>query len=302
LHEPGAWGHAPVLRDEVVDLLAPRPGSVVLDGTLGRGGHAEAFLQAGAQVLGLDRDPDALAACSARLSAWTGGGALTLHHATFDRAADILAGRRVDGAFLDLGVSSPQLDTPARGFSFRADGPLDMRMDPTHGETAAELLDRLDETGLADLLWRYGEERQSRRIARMVVAARPLRSTGALATLCARALPQERRIHPATRTFQALRIAVNDELGQLERALQVLPECLAPGGRLAILSFHSLEDRMVKQRFRTLAGEDGPRDLRGRPLVPPRHRLVERRARKGEELDPNPRARSARLRVLERLP
>lgn len=302
MHEPGAWGHAPVLRDEVVDLLAPRPGILVLDGTLGRGGHTELFLEAGARVIGLDRDPDALAACRARLGTWVDSGALELHHATFDSAAEVVAGRPLDGAFLDLGVSSPQLDTPGRGFSFRHDGPLDMRMDPTRGESAAELLDRLDETGIADVLWRYGEERMSRRVARMIVDARPLRSTGALATICARALPHERRIHPATRTFQALRIAVNDELGQLERALERLPECLAPGGRLAILSFHSLEDRMVKQRFRSLAGEDGPRDLHGHPLVPPRHRLVERRARKGEDLDPNPRARSARLRVLERLP
>ena len=310
MHEAGAWGHAPVLRDEVLDLLAVEAytsslqvgAPLVLDGTFGRGGHTEALLLAGAQVIALDRDPEALDAGRARLGAWIEAGALELHHACFADAPTVLAERRVQGIFLDLGVSSPQLDTPERGFSFRADGPLDMRMDPTSGESAAELIQRLEEGALADVIYQYGEERQSRRVARAIKAAGPLTTTGALAALVARVLPHDKRIHPATRTFQALRIAVNDELGQLERALADLPGCLVPGGRFAVISFHSLEDRLVKQAFRARAGIDAPRDLRGNPMVPPDFRLVERRARTGKDLDPNPRARSARLRALERLP
>ncbi len=310
MHDAGAWGHAPVLRDEVLDLLAVEAYTsslqggtpLVLDGTFGRGGHTEALLQAGAQVIALDRDPEALDAGRARLGAWIEAGALELHHACFADAPTVLAERRAQGIFLDLGVSSPQLDTPARGFSFRADGPLDMRMDPTSGESAAELIQRLEEGALADVIYQYGEERQSRRVARAIKAAGPLTTTGALAALVARVLPHDKRIHPATRTFQALRIAVNDELGQLERALAELPGCLVPGGRFAVISFHSLEDRLVKQAFRARAGIDAPRDLRGNPMVPPDFRLVERRARTGKDLDPNPRARSARLRALERLP
>ena len=177
-----------------------------------------------------------------------------------------------------------------------------MRMDTSTGITAAELLEQLDEEELADVLYTLGEERQSRRVARAIKAALPLTTTTALAELVARVLPHERRIHPATRTFQALRIAVNRELEELDEALAALPKRLAAGGRIAVISFHSLEDRRVKQTFRTLAGEGAPVDLRGQPLVTPDYRLVERRARKGEDLDPNPRARSARLRSLERLP
>ncbi len=295
--DSGAWGHVPVLLEDVLDVLEPRPGMLVVDGTLGRAGHASAMLRRGATLIGLDRDPEAIAAARARLGEGT-----ELHHRPFSAISEVLSARRAHGVLLDLGVSSPQLDVAARGFSFRMSGPLDMRMDPTCGETAAELIARLDEGSLADLLWRYGEERQSRRVARAIRAALPLTTTTALAELVARVLPHERRIHPATRTFQALRIAVNDELGELERALATIPEALAPGGRLAVISFHSLEDRMVKASFRARAGEGAPVDLRGQPLVAPGYRLLERRARKGEDLDPNPRARSARLRVLERLP
>jgi 16S rRNA (cytosine1402-N4)-methyltransferase len=297
VHEPGEWGHAPVLLEDVLDVLAPRPGTVVVDGTLGRGGHAAALVQRGVHLVGLDRDPDALVAARARL-----GPDAELHHAAFSSIPDVLAGRLADGVLLDLGVSSPQLDRPERGFSFRHDGPLDMRMDPTRGLTAAEWLDAVDEAGLVDVLFRFGEERHARRIARAVFAARPLRTTRQLAEVVASVVRADGRIHPATRTFQALRIAVNGELDELDAALARVPACLAPGGRFAVISFHSLEDRAVKQAFRRLSGEGAPVDLRGRPLTPPSFRLVERRPRKGEDRDPNPRARSARLRVLERLP
>ncbi len=297
MHEPGRWGHQPVLLDAVLDVFGDVRGKTIADGTLGRAGHALALQERGAVLVGCDRDMEAIAAARERL-----GPGAELHHAPFSRLADILGDRRVDGILLDLGVSSPQLDVAARGFSFRANGPLDMRMDTSTGITAAELLEQLDENELADVLYTLGEERQSRRVARAIKAALPLTTTTALAELVARVLPHERRIHPATRTFQALRIAVNRELEELDEALTALPKRLVPGGRIAVISFHSLEDRRVKQTFRTLAGEGAPVDLRGQPLVTPDYRLVERRARKGEDLDPNPRARSARLRSLERLP
>lgn len=293
--------HIPVLLDDVVDLLAVRPGGLYVDGTLGWGGHAAAIVARGGRLVGTDRDPDALAAARARL-----GPDAELHHATFSALPALLGDRRADGILLDLGVSSPQLDRPERGFSFRAIGPLDMRMDPTSGEPVWAWLDRVGADELADVLWRYGEERGSRRVARAIVQRRteadvePLRTTRQLAELVASVVPADGRIHPATRTFQALRIFVNDELGELERALDALPGCLAPGGRMVVISFHSLEDRAVKQRFRALAGEDAERDLYGRPVSTPEFRLVERKARKGGD-DGNPRARSARVRALERI-
>ncbi|MFZ5477942.1 MAG: 16S rRNA (cytosine(1402)-N(4))-methyltransferase RsmH [Myxococcota bacterium] len=288
--------HVPVLLADVVELLAPRPGALVVDGTAGRGGHVAALLAGGARVVAVDRDPDAVAAVRARF-----GDAVEVHHAAFSDLPRVLGDRLADGVLLDLGVSSPQLDRPERGFSFRADGPLDMRMDPTQGEPAGELLDRLDEAALVDALFRYGDERHARRIARAVLAARPLRTTKQLADVVAGVVRPDGRIHPATRTFQALRILVNDELGELERALARVPDLLAVGGRFAVIAFHSGEDRMVKETFRRLAGEGAPVDLRGHPLVEPRFRLVERKARKGEARDPaNPRARSARLRCVER--
>lgn len=301
MHDAGPHGHRPVLLDDAVELCAPRAGALVVDGTLGRGGHAAALLAHGVHLVGLDRDPEAIAAVRARLG---DDGHLELHHAAFSRIPEVLAGRRADAVLLDLGVSSPQLDTPSRGFSFRNDGPLDMRMDPSSGEPVSAWLDHTDEATFVDVLFRLGEERQARRIARAVLAARPLRTTGELADVVARTVGRgDGRIHPATRTFQALRMVVNDELGQLAAVLQAVPECLAPGGRFVVIAFHSLEDRLVKQAFRALAGDGAPTDMRGHPLVTPRFRLVERRARKGEDRDPtNPRARSARLRALERLP
>lgn len=293
--------HLSVLLDDVLDLLDVRLGGLYADGTLGWGGHAAAVLARGGRVVGTDRDAEALAAARARL-----GPDAELHHARFSELAALLGGRLADGILLDLGVSSPQLDRPERGFSFRLNGPLDMRMDPSSGESAADWLARVSADELADVLYKYGEERQSRRVARAIVARRsvdppePLVTTRQLAELVAGVVRAEGRIHPATRTFQGIRIAINDELGELERALGALPACLAPGGRLVVISFHSLEDRAVKSAFRRLAGEDSPRDLYGNPVAKTDFRLVERRARRGDP-DVNPRARSARLRALERI-
>lgn len=300
------FAHQSVLLPATVEALQPRPGGRYLDGTLGGGGHAEALLQASSpdgRLLGIDRDPHALAAAAARLAPF--GGRAQLRHGRLSALAE-LAGELApfDGIVLDLGVSSPQLDQAERGFSFHADGPLDMRMDPTQGESAAELLDRLDLDALVRLLAELGEEPRAGRIARAILDGRPWRSTLALAACVARASGYHGgRTHPATRTFQALRMAVNDELGELDAALATGPDLLAPGGRMAVISFHSLEDRRVKRRFRELAGEDGPRDAFGHPLSPPRFRQPQRRGLSGAEADPsNPRARSARLRMIERLP
>ena len=297
MHEP-AFHHESVLLDDVVELLRPRPDALFVDGTLGGGGHALALLERGVRLVGFDRDPAALAAAGARLAAYADR--VELPHATFDRIPEFVAGG-VDGLLLDLGVSSPQLDQPARGLSFRADGPVDFRMDPTSGRPLSELLDEVDEAELGDVLFRYGEERQSRRVARAILAARPFTGTLHLASVIAGATFGEKRIHPATRSFQGLRIWVNDELGQLDRALAALPGLLAPGGRMGVISFHSLEDRAVKQAFRALAGVGAPTDVYGHPLTPPRVRLVEPGGRASPD-SPNPRARSARLRVLEALP
>ncbi len=290
--------HRSVLLHDTLELLGVVEGGLYVDGTLGWAGHASEVQRRGGRVLGVDRDPDALAAARARL-----GPDPELHHACFSAIPELLGERRCQGILLDLGVSSPQLDRPDRGFSFRAEGPLDMRMDPTRGESAADWLNRVGEAELVDVLFRFGEERHARRVARKILAHRelaPLRSTRELAELVTDCVPADGRIHPATRVFQGIRIFINDELGELERALASLPDCLAPGGRLVVMSFHSLEDRPVKQAFRALCGEDSPRDLFGRPLNPPRFRLVERRARKGAD-DANPRARSARLRAIERI-
>lgn len=293
--------HVPVLLDDVLALLAVREGGFYVDGTLGMGGHSSAILAAGGRLLASDRDAFALARARERIAGEHSGAGADLHHAPFSQLPALLDGRRPDGILLDLGVSSPQLDRPERGFSFRADGPVDLRMDPSSGEPASAWLDRVPEAELVRVLFEYGEERHARRVARAILAARPLRGTLHLAEVVAGVVPRDGRIHPATRTFQALRIVINDELGELDQALESLPGCLAPGGRLVVISFHSLEDRRVKDRFRDLAGFDAPRDLYGNPIVQPAYRLVERRARKGER-DPNPRARSARLRALERLP
>jgi 16S rRNA (cytosine1402-N4)-methyltransferase len=303
------YHHATVLTEEVARLFSPLEGVLVLDGTLGGGGHAEALLAAGARVLGLDRDPRALVASSARLSRF--GDRFACEEAPFGSAREVLDRRgiaSVDRLLLDLGVSSPQLDEPERGFSFSKEGPIDMRMG-TDGESAFELLSRLDEDELAAVLEEYGEEPFARRIARAIKRAPPRTTTTELADLVGRAIPRKAwptRIHPATRTFQALRIAVNRELEQLDTILARLPELLGPGGRAAVLCYHSLEDRRVKQAFR---------DLQGRCTCPPglpvcacgakgTFRALNRKAvhPTDEEIARNPRARSARLRAVERLP
>jgi len=304
--------HLPVLRDEVVAALAPRDGAVYIDGTFGRGGYSEALLAAAeCAVIGIDRDPEAIrrgAALEARH-----GGRLTLIEGRFGEMAEHIQGlgiAAVDGVALDLGVSSPQLDQPERGFSFREDGPLDMRM-AASGETAADLVNSLPEKQLADLIWRYGEERHARRVARAIGETRNtarITRTKELADLVRRIVPRSPDgIDPATRTFQALRIAVNDELGELERGLDAAETMLKVGGRLAIVSFHSLEDRAVKTFLAARSGT-GSGVSRHAPADPkrrlgPSFRLLSRRPiRPSEaELQRNARARSARLRAAERL-
>ncbi|HEX4172347.1 MAG TPA: 16S rRNA (cytosine(1402)-N(4))-methyltransferase RsmH [Acetobacteraceae bacterium] len=303
--------HVPVMLPEVVRLMAPQPGGVYLDGTFGGGGYTAALLQAApCTVWAIDRDPQAIAR-GARLAARYPG-RLHLIQGQFGDMLALLAEHGVtalNGVVLDLGVSSFQLDDPGRGFSFRADGPLDMRMGLS-GPTAADLVNALPERELADLLFELGEERASRRIARAIVAARaeaPIATTGRLAAIIRTVLPPDRSgIDPATRSFQALRIRVNDELGEIARALDQAGRLLAPGGRLIVVSFHSLEDRIVKRFMTEAAGRapapsrHDPRGLAARPTA--RFRLLTTRPlRPGSaEIAANPRARSARLRAMER--
>jgi 16S rRNA (cytosine1402-N4)-methyltransferase len=282
----------------VVALLLPRPGGVYVDATVGLGGHARALLAAGAgRVIGIDRDAQALRQARERLAEWEDR--VELVHDAFERIGDVLAALdvpKVDGVLADLGVSSMQLEQADRGFSFRQSGPLDMRMDPSRGETLAQKLANVDETTLANLIWEYGEERRSRRVARFVMEARDrgtLTDTGALAAVVRRGVGAAgwQRIDPATRTFQALRIWVNAEIDRLPRFVQAAWDALAAGGRLLVISFHSLEDRIVKQAFRRLAEDpDTARLLTRRPVVASK-----------VESERNPRARSARLRAIERL-
>lgn len=307
---PGPAAHRPVLYQQVLTALKPARGGRYIDGTVGAGGHAAGILEASApdgELLGLDRDPAALEAASARLADYHRRAHLRqASFAHMGQQAEALGWTSVDGILLDLGLSSLQLDDPERGFSFRFEGPLDMRFDPSQAITAADLVNGLDEADLADLLKRYGEERRARRVARAIVQSRPLRTTTELAETVAGALGRSGgRIHPATRAFQALRIAVNDELGELEMGLQSAVELLGPGGRLAVIAFHSLEDRMVKRFMRRES-----RDCicpPGQPVCTCGHvaqlRLVTRRPLRPEEREVrrNPRARSARLRVAERL-
>lgn len=296
--------HQTVLRDAVVELLQAGPGGQWLDGTLGGGGHSEALLQAtgpDGRVLGLDRDPAALAAARQRLAGF--GPRFEARHGRFgdlSRAAGDAGPFR--GIVLDLGVSSPQLDQAHRGFSFQQDGPVDMRMDPSSGLPASEWLEDMDHARLARLIGRLGDEPRAGRIARAILDGRPWRSTRALAECVAKASGyRNSRTHPATRTFQALRIHTNDELGELDRGLRAALDALEAGGRLAVISFHSLEDRATKAFFRASAGIGTPRDAYGHPATPPVGRLVNRKPINGLERDPhNPRARSARLRVFER--
>ena len=292
-------GHVPVLLEAIAAILQPRPGGRYLDATVGVGGHAETILRASeptGTLVGIDRDAEALALARQRLDVF--GERVMLLHGRYEYLTELVgAGRAFDGILFDLGASSLQLDTAARGFSFGREGPLDMRMDRSGGSTAADIAARLSEQELADLIFRFGEERWSRRIARAIVEARqkePIRSTTALANVVNRAIPRRywpRHIHPATRTFQALRIVVNDELGRLDRALAQAVDLLHPAGRVVVMSFHSLEDRIVKQEWRDMAAAGIVRILTKRPMRP------------GEaETTANPRARSAKLRAVERLP
>ena len=305
--------HRSVLLEEVLEALAPRADGIYVDGTFGAGGYTRALLDAGvAHVYAIDRDPGALALGAALEAAHPGR--LTLCLGRFGEMEG-LVGRHgtkaVDGIALDLGVSSMQLDTPERGFSFRFDGPLDMRMEGREGgPSAADLVNGSDEATLADIIWRLGEERMARRVARAIVEARakaPILRTLQLAGIVAGALGPRalaERIHPATRTFQALRLWVNDELGELERGLAAAERLLAPAGRLAVVSFHSLEDRAVKGFLRARAGGDGG-PSRHAPVAArrsPSFRLLRAGAVKPSDAETaaNPRARSARLRAAER--
>jgi 16S rRNA (cytosine1402-N4)-methyltransferase len=297
--------HIPVMRDEAMAGLAVRPHGRYLDGTFGRGGHARALLallDRDGRLLLMDRDPQAIA--EARRT-FADDPRVAIRHGNFAEAGQWDEARELDGALLDLGVSSPQLDDPSRGFSFQTDAPLDMRMDTTAGESAAEFLARADEHEIAEVLWRYGEERMSRRIARAIVARRaeaPIRTTRELAELVERSIGRrERNKHPATRTFQGLRIHVNDELGSLERGLRAITDALKPSGRLAVISFHSLEDRIVKNFIR---GEQPVASRRGLPpprAAPPPLRAIGRAQFPSDaETTANARARSAVLRIAEK--
>ena len=302
--------HKPVLYQEIIHALQPKSPGRYIDGTVGAGGHARGILEACApdgRLLGLDVDPQALAVARETLAPY--GKRAELTQASYTALPDAMRSlnwEKVDGILLDLGVSSMQLDESQRGFSFLHDGALDMRFDPERGMSAAELVNTASEEELTDILFRYGEEPRAKRIARSIVGARPLRTTGQLADIVKRAYPGHSRIHPATRTFQALRIAVNDELSGLQEALPRALEALNPEGRLAVISFHSLEDRIVKDFLREESKDQ---------VNPPYEQIfpVERRARlkeinrkpitpTPEEIDDNPRARSAKLRVAERLP
>jgi 16S rRNA (cytosine1402-N4)-methyltransferase len=304
-----SFEHIPVLRDEVVSLFAPVPPGVVVDATLGGGGHAAAQLEALPQVrvLGMDRDPAALEAAAGRLS--TFGDRVLLIRSPFSALESVVEEEGVlplSGVLFDLGVSSPQLDRAGRGFSYRADGPLDMRMDPESGVTAADLVNGLPADALARLFRENGEGRLSGRIARAVVAARPVTSTGQLAEVVAAAVPPaaRRKGHPARRVFQALRIEVNDEQNELRSALPAALSSLAVGGVLAVISYHSGEDRLVKQTFAEAAtgGCVCPPNLPCVCGAVPRHRLIFRGARKAtaSEVATNPRAEAARLRAIVR--
>jgi len=307
-----ATAHQPVMLAEVLDALRPTDGGFYVDGTFGRGGYAGALLDAArCTVLAIDRDPQAIEA--GRTLADRHPGRLLLRHGRFGDMASLVTPEieAVDGVTLDLGVSSPQLDEPVRGFSFRNDGPLDMRMDPSDGgPTAADLVNRLDEGELADLIFRLGEERKSRWVAHAIVAARAearIETTTQLAEIVRRAVGRSNDgIDPATRTFQALRLAVNDELEELDRGLIAAEHLLKPAGRLAVVAFHSLEDRAVKQFLKLRAGAEAKPSRHALAAAMaagvPSFRLLHTRALRPGAADQaaNPRARSARLRTAER--
>jgi 16S rRNA (cytosine1402-N4)-methyltransferase len=283
--------HYPVLLPKVLEYLNVDSAGTYVDCTAGEGGYAEAILErlSSGHLLALDRDADALAATRKRLHSH--GAKTTLFHSSYGEIGTILGERKVHGIVADLGVSRRQFDTPERGFSLQSDGPLDMRMDQAQSLTAADIVNHYDERSLANLIYQYGEERRSRRIAKAILWARPLRGTKHLVEVVTRAVPHapRQRIHPATRTFQAIRIAVNDELGELEKLLEQGPLALLPGGRMVVVSFHSLEDRLVKQAWRRWAARDVVTVLTRRVVRPEEEEILE-----------NPPSRSARLRACER--
>ncbi|MFZ3265561.1 MAG: 16S rRNA (cytosine(1402)-N(4))-methyltransferase RsmH [Terriglobales bacterium] len=303
-----APGHVPVLLKEAIDFLAVKRGGTYLDATVGLGGHSSEIakrLGAPGHLIGFDKDPAALAVAEKRLAAsesvcseletrdskpdWP---TVTLLHASFAEVAKRIAPSTIDGLLADLGVSSLQLQDPERGFSFQAEGPLDMRMNPMSGDTAEQVVNHIDERELADVIYEFGEERRSRRIARAIVRSRPIRTTTQLVEVvsaAARSMKHE-RIHPATRTFQALRIFVNHELDDLKALLEAAPRVLKPGGRLVVISFHSLEDRIVKDAMREGAKQGVYSLLTKKPVTATE-----------EEIDRNPRSRSAKMRAAERL-
>jgi 16S rRNA (cytosine1402-N4)-methyltransferase len=293
----GAGGHVPVLLKEAIDFLAVKRGGTYLDATVGLGGHSYEIarrLGAPGHLIGFDKDPAALEMARKRLSG-TGEGArlsITLIHASFAEVGERVAPATLDGILADLGMSSLQLNDPARGFSFQAEGPLDMRMNPMSGETAEQVVNHIDERELADVIYEFGEERRSRRIARAIVRSRPIRTTKQLVEVvsaAARSMKHE-RIHPATRTFQALRIFVNRELDDLKALLEAAPRVLKPGGRLVVISFHSLEDRIVKDAMREGAKDKHFRLLTKKPVMASE-----------DEIDRNPRSRSAKMRAAEKV-
>ncbi len=305
-----AMSHLSVLRDEVVHYLAPREDGIYVDGTFGRGGYARAILAKNpGRLYGIDRDR---AAIDAGQDLAKQNPKLTLIQGRFGAMDELLAAHNVtavDGIALDLGVSSPQIDEAERGFSFRADGPLDMRMDQSASQSAADLVNKTEEGALADIIFAFGDERYARRIARAIVAARitaPLTRTLQLAEIVRRIVPRSKDgIDPATRTFQALRIAVNDELGELQSGLRAAEKLLRPHGRLVVVSFHALEDRIVKDFLRARSGKSsrGSRHLPANDVVPAAFALLTRKpvAPGNAEISINPRARSARLRAAERM-
>ena len=304
--------HLPVMGREVVDLLLPVPPGLVVDGTVGGGGHAALLLEArpDIRILGIDRDADAVAAARSALARF--GERAEVAHGGFEQIRDLVPhdAEEVMGVLLDLGVSSPQLDRPERGFSYRFDAPLDMRMDAAQELTAAEVVNGYSQAELAEVIARYGEERFARRVARAIVSRRPLRTTRELVDAILAAIPaaaRRRGGHPARRTFQAIRMEVNRELPNLAEGLDESVHMVGPGGRILVLAYHSLEDRLVKDRFREWAGESAP-TLPHLPVEEPGRtrsvRVLTRRALRPseEEIAANPRSESARLRAVERLP
>jgi 16S rRNA (cytosine1402-N4)-methyltransferase len=290
----GAVGHVPVLLKEAIDFLAVKRGGTYLDATVGLGGHSYEIakrLGAPGHLIGFDKDPAALERAHEKLQALDEPPQITLIHGSFAEVAERIAPASLDGLMADLGVSSLQLGDAARGFSFQAEGPLDMRMNPMSGDTAEQVVNHLDERELADVIYEFGEERRSRRIARAIVRSRPIRTTKQLVEVistAARSMKHE-RIHPATRTFQALRIFVNRELDDLKALLEATPRVLKPGGRLVVISFHSLEDRIVKDALR------GGKNKYFSVLTKKPQTASE------EEIESNPRSRSAKMRAAERM-